>query len=194
MLNNNQKLFIYDSMNTDLREINSDTFLLKLKNNLVYLHMSNFDESMIPTSLCNIKTINEIHLKSYLFGLEEILHLFPPTLKKLTISDSLLLTISNSIDQLTNLEELTIHHCYTKYLPKAIGNLRNLRKLTISQTPIVKIHKLIFSFPNLEVLNLEHTKIPHIQKIKRRMPYLRYFNNIVLHLLNHFHIRNARNS
>lgn len=87
-------------------------------------------------------------------------------------------TISNTIGELINLEQVNIIDCNFKKIPKSFNNLTKLKYLTIESTPIKTIIDSINKLKKLEILYLRDTFIPYseLAQIQKILPSLRIQN------------------
>jgi Leucine-rich repeat (LRR) protein len=122
--------------------------------------------------LCVEELLNKIERKKY-YRRMMIPLIQQKNLKKLSLSNNVLLEIPSGVSSLTQLESLNISKNMIKKIKGKFSNLQNLKILDLSFNQLKKIPNVIYELKNLQKLSLIGNYISYedIEKIKKLLPH-----------------------
>jgi len=132
----------------------------------------------LPDSICNIKSLTFLNLKSNrINSLPESIGKLK-SLKKLELYGNRLKTLPKAIGDLTSLEILNIRFNYIKEIPQEIGRLGNLKKLVLANNhwQLSTIPESIGNLSSLEYLDLRMNKLIRLPSSITRLSSLKYLD------------------
>ncbi|MCP4439539.1 MAG: hypothetical protein GY810_11405 [Aureispira sp.] len=116
-------------------------------------------DSLSSATICELKNLKELYLEAIETLPTCLLEL--PKLKKIGVRGfNVAITTSQSILwQLTNLEDLSIHHeTNLEQIPEELGQLQKLKRLNLMGNNLKKLPKSLWTLTNLEILYLQDNR------------------------------------